>query len=210
MLQYCFNHLYSRISLQSHLQVFDFIWLWKMKHTLAGCPELVKVSILRGIRKLFGHKPGKLALRGPAWVGEVDLMTFRDHFPPQLFCDSPLKYTNSTVHSLFLSQRKCKFTNTESQLTRKDVNSSATSLLYLTGALACNKLSCSETVSVLLPLLLLLWSQVPSAGGRAQWSNAEHPVEFQHIHITILFSKINYAPLASRSPPVTALPCQLL
>lgn len=52
------------------------------------------------------------------------------------------------------------------------------SCISLTGALACSKLSCSETVSVLLPFLLLLWSQVPSAGGRALWSNAEHPVDF--------------------------------
>lgn len=63
--------------------------------------EMVKISILRGIRKLFGHKPGQLALGGPAGAGEVDLMTLRSHFPPQPFCDSPLKYTNSLFNSPF-------------------------------------------------------------------------------------------------------------
>lgn len=91
--------------------------------------EVVKISILGGIKKLLGHKPGQLALGGPVWAGEVDLMTFRDHFPPQPFCDSPLKYTKPLLNSPFplplteeevhkpaetLHYVNCKFINTES------------------------------------------------------------------------------------------------
>lgn len=63
--------------------------------------EAVKISILGSVKKLFGHKPGQLALGGPDRTGEVDLMTFRGHFPPQLFCDSPLKFIDSPLNSPF-------------------------------------------------------------------------------------------------------------
>lgn len=127
--------------------------------------EVVKIFILGGIKKLFEHKPGQLALGGPAWAGEVDLMTFTSHLSHSVILHLSTPIPCSTARSLFLSQRKkfisqqrpctlhhyanCKFINTI--LIGKDANSSATSLLYLSDRSSC------------LQQIILLWNSVCSA-----------------------------------------------